>query len=158
MGDVKIKERMNLYICEYGCHNVTVDVDKGVTPFMIPCQFKGRPERPADPKKLGKDGKCVGLAKSCMYPKVIDSRYDYPVPTHEWYRPCLSEYVNLSNEEKEHVRNGGLLMRERTERKPLINGKDDWTWDDVKIPDYEKALPKKSPYGKNYFQGRHLSK
>lgn len=149
---MKIKERMNVYICEYGCHNVTVDVDKGVTPFMIPCQFASRPDRPADPAKM-KNGKCIGVAKSAMYPKEKDDETPYPIPTHEWYRPDLAEYAKLSDPEKDHVKNGGLLMRERTNAEPLVNGKDDWTWNDVKIPDYEAAIKasKPSQWGKNYF-------
>lgn len=148
---MKIKERMNIYICEHGCHNITVDVDKGVTPFMIGCEFKGRPDRPANPKYM-KNGKCIGTAKSCMYPKEIGENTPYPVPTHEWYRPALKEYSKLSEYEKEHVLNGGLLLRERTDAKPLLNGDDDWTWDDVKIPDYEKALDCPKPIGA-YFRG-----
>lgn len=148
---MKIKERMNIYICEHGCHNVTVDVDKGVTPFMIACEFKGRPDRPANPAKM-KNGKCIGTAKSCMYPKELPANAPYPVPTHEWYRPDLEEYVKLPKDEKEHVEKGGLLMRERTDKPALINGVDDWTWDTVKIPDFKKAAqPFKSKFGINYF-------
>ena len=133
-----IKERMDLYICEHGCHNITVDVDKGVTPFMIRCEFTGRPDRPADPSKM-KNGKCIGVAESCMYPKQIDDNVKYPVPTHEWYRPDLEEYSKLNKYEKEHVVNGGLLLRKRTDRKPELH-EDEWTWDDVVIPDYEYLL------------------
>lgn len=132
----KIKEKMNVYICEHGCHNITVDVDKGVTPFIIPCEFKGRPDRPANPTKM-KNGKCIGIAKSCMYPKEIDNGIPYPVPTHEWYRPSLKKFKKLPEAVKEHVSNGGLLMRERTNAKPLLNGIDDWSWDDV---DVKKAI------------------
>lgn len=147
---MKIKERINIYICEYGCHNITVDVDKGVTPFMIGCEFKGRPDRPADPTKM-KNGKCIGVARSCMYPENIGENIPYPKPTHEWYRPELSEYAKLSSSEQEHVKNGGLLLRERTDKAPLLNGVDDWTWDDVKIPDYDAAMIKPSKWGKAYF-------
>ncbi|MCB0744619.1 MAG: hypothetical protein KDC67_11990 [Ignavibacteriae bacterium] len=152
---MKIKERINVYICEYGCHNVTVDVDKGVTPFFINCMRTADENRPLDPTK-SKDGVCIGLAKSCMYPKEIDDNLPYPTPKYEWYRPDLSQYVKLSDDEKDHVRNGGLLIRKRTDAKPLINGVDDWTWDDVKIPDYEAALrlerKSKSTFGKNYYK------
>jgi len=152
---VKIKERMNIYVCEYGCHNITVDVDKGTTPFMIGCEFTGRPDRPADPSKM-KNGKCTGIAKSAMYPKEKDDSTPYPEPTHEWYRPELSQYAKLSKAEKDHVNNGGLLIRPRTDAKALINGIDDWTWNDVKLPDYEAALKyerkSKSTFGKKYFK------
>jgi len=133
----KIKERMNLYLCEHGCHNVTVDVDKGVTPFMIPCNFTGRPDRPLNPLKA-KDGRCVGVARSSMYPKEIDAKYPYPKPTHEWYRPELLEYSKLSDPEKDHVKNGGLLLRERTDRDPILHT-EDMSWDNIKIPDYDSV-------------------
>lgn len=153
----KIKERMNLYICEHGCHNVTVDVDKGVTPMFMKCLRTGDKDRPLNPSK-SKNGVCTGMATSFMYPKEIDDCHDYPVPKHEWYRPDLSRYVKLSDGEKDHVKNGGLLIRKRTDAEPLINGVDDWTWDDVKIPDYETALKlekkSKSSFGKNYFKNK----
>lgn len=118
-----IKERLNLYVCEHGCHNITVDVDKGVTPFMIPCQFKGRPDRPANPA-LMKDGKCIGLAKSSMYPRELPPEVPYPVPTHEWYKPEGAEYDALQGGAKEHVDNGGLLLRERTDKLPIYHPKE----------------------------------
>lgn len=150
---MKIKERLNLYICEHGCHNVTVDVDKGVTPFMIKCVREADKDRPLDPIK-SRDGVCIGTAKSCFYPKEIEDHYEYPVPKHEWYRPELSEYAKLSKHEKDHVRNGGLLLRKRTAKEPILH--DDWDGSrDYKIPDYESALylerRSKSQLGKRFF-------
>lgn len=149
MGTKKIKEKMNLYICEHGCHNVTVDVDKGVTPFMIKCVREGDKNRPLDLAK-SKNGVCIGTAKSSFYPKEIDEQYAYPVPTHEWYRPELSEYSKLNEYEKDHVKEGGLLMRKRTDKEPILHSDDA----DYSVPDYEKALKynKQSPYGKNFFK------
>ena len=86
MADLIIKEKINMYLCEYGCHNITVDVDEGTTPFMIDCQFTGRPDRPLNPK-YSRNGKCIGMAKSCFYPRLINENEPYPVPTLEWYRP-----------------------------------------------------------------------
>jgi hypothetical protein len=125
---MKIKERMNIYICEHSCHNITVDVNKGVTPFMIGCEFTGRPDRPANPLKM-KNGKCIGTASSRMYPKELGPGVPYPVPTHEWYRPSLDEFNRLSDPEKDHVKQGGLLLRKRTNAEPLLH-ENEWDYED----------------------------
>jgi len=113
---LKINERLNLYICEHGCHNVTADVHEGVTPFMIRCNFKGRPDRPLNPDKT-KDGRCIGTARSCMYPREVEDGYPMPVPTHEWYKPTLKEAKKQDKKwpgSMDHYKNGGLSLRERT--------------------------------------------
>lgn len=125
-----IKEKLNLYLCEHGCHNITVDVDEGVTPFMIRCNFTGRKDRPLNPAK-SKNGRCVGMARSCFYPQILPDGAPYPVPTHEWYKPLSLDKINYFNEggkvlalteaEKEHVENGGLLLRKRTDKKPILH-------------------------------------
>ena len=125
---MKIKKRLNLYVCEYFCHTITCDVDKGVTPFTIPCQFTGREDRPLNPK-YSKNGKCTGIAFSKMYPREIPDHINIPVPTHEWYKPNVLDYfncfdedgnkLNLSKEEVDHVLNGGLLLRKRTTKEIL---------------------------------------
>jgi len=132
---MKIEERMNVYVCEYGCHNVTVDVAKGVTPFMIKCERTADKDRPLDPKK-SKDGVCVGTANSCMYPQSLPHGAPYPVPKHEWYRPDLEEFMGLSDPEKDHVKQGGLLLRKRTDAKPLFH-KDEWRYEDE---DFKKEI------------------
>ena len=82
--------RKNIYTCEKcGGHIVTVDTDKGVTPFMIACQ--------ADPE-------CNGAMTSNFYrcdPSLIA---DY-----EWYRPQTA--AGLDRHSLEHVLKGGLLFR-----------------------------------------------
>lgn len=118
MSERIIKERLNLYICQHGCHNVTVDVDRGVTPFMIPCQFTGREDRPLNPA-LSVDGKCIGMAQSQFYPRNLPEGIPYPVPTHEWYRPTTLE--GLTPGEFDHVEQGGLLLSKRTEREMLLH-------------------------------------
>lgn len=125
-----IKERLNLYLCEHGCHNVTVDVDEGVTPFMIRCNFTGRKDRPLNPSKAI-NGRCVGMARSCFYPQSIPDGIPYPIVTHEWYKPLTIDKANyfnengvalyLSIEEIDHVEQGGLLLRPRTDKKPLLH-------------------------------------
>lgn len=86
------KGKVNTYTCD-SCDyvTVTVDVDDGVTPFMIGC--------PAV--------RCAGgSAKSGMYQ--VDQNL---VPTHEWFKPTdLSGY---SANHRQHVEMGGLVMRPR---------------------------------------------
>jgi hypothetical protein len=110
-------QKANCYRCEYGCNTFTVDVDEGVTPFMIKCKSKSKPGRPLRPDLTGEDGECVGTARSCFYPK--EPLPSFAVITHEWYRP--KEMGGLSAKEKEHVERGGLLLRERTEAMPVFH-------------------------------------
>lgn len=110
--------RINVYRCEHGCNNVTVDVDDGVTPFMMKCVTKSRPDRPLDPILTGSDGECLGMAKSCFYPKVAPPPW-ISVPTHEWYRP--KDLAGLNDGELEHVKKGGLLLRPRTDAEPIYH-------------------------------------
>lgn len=113
--------RINVYRCEYGCNTSTVDVDDGVTPFMIQCRSRARPDRPLDPKYTGPDGFCIGTAQSSFYPKG-------PKPPHirdpewEWYKPTTTE--GLSDGERAHVERGGLLLRGRTDRAPIFHPED----------------------------------
>lgn len=85
------KGKKNIYTCEK-CHGhvVTVDIERGVTPFLIEC-------------KATHD--CKGLMKSSMY-RVFDQsmRADY-----EWYRPTVAQALQPG--EKQHVDQGGLLLR-----------------------------------------------
>lgn len=110
--------RINVYVCEYGCHNVTVDVDEGVTPFFIKCLRKSTPDRPIQKKYLDENGECIGIARSTFYPSGPKPPH-IPDPTHEWYRP--ESLDGLSKDEKEHVDQGGLLLRPRTEREPIYH-------------------------------------
>ena len=87
------KGKKNIYTCKACRHRtVTVDLDDGVTPFMIECT------------------KCEGPAHS--------SGYNFPSwmgldPTHEWYMPDEAEQATLDPETLEgHVKRGGLLLRE----------------------------------------------
>ena len=131
----EIKEKMNIYICEHGCHNVTVDVAKGVTPFMMRCVREADVHRPLDPKK-SKDGVCIGMSRSSMYPEDLDRGTPYPLPKHEWYRPAIGEFNSLSDPEKDHVKQGGLLIRKRTDAKPLLH-KEKWSYED---DDFKKEI------------------
>lgn len=128
--------RVNVYVCQKcGGHTVTVDVDEGVTPFMIGCHAKETEPHPAESglrafeEALAKKGvrvkerlklKCDGMAHSSFYPKG-------PRPAHigepkwEWYKPEQSEFSNLGRSALEHVAKGGLLMRKRTSKAPVMH-------------------------------------
>ena len=115
--------RINVYQCKWGCHTVTVDVDKGVTPFMIPCKFKGRTDRPVDPRYIGRDGYCIGTAQSSFYPKG-------PKPPHikepewEWYKPTekwAKKKDKIYSGTYDHWKRGGLSLRERTNAEPIYH-------------------------------------
>ena len=82
--------RKNLYTCDT-CRGeiVTIDIDKGVTPFMISCR--------ATPK-------CGGFMKSSFY-HCDPHRF----AQFEWYRPETIE--GLAPETQKHVMKGGLLLR-----------------------------------------------
>lgn len=84
----------NVYTCE-ACHGemVTVDVDAGVTPFMLGCQ--------ATPG-------CSGMAQSAMY-RVPPERV--AEATHEWYTPATLDGLDAAT--LDHVQKGGLLLRAR---------------------------------------------
>jgi hypothetical protein len=82
--------RKNLYTCDT-CRGevVTIDTDKGVTPFMISCR--------ASPG-------CKGFMQSSFY------RCDLSrVAQYEWYRPETIEGFDPATQE--HVMKGGLLLR-----------------------------------------------
>lgn len=112
--------RENCYRCEYGCINLTVDVDEGTTPFMMKCRRRPTPERPIDKSLLGIDGECIGTATSCFYPKSARPA-NLPAPEWEWYKPDAQETANLGDAERDHVEMGGLILRARTDREPLYH-------------------------------------
>lgn len=86
----------NVYTCEEcGGFTSTIDVDEGVTPFMILC--RARPD-------------CHGWAQSAMYPKGPRPPR-IPAPAWEWYKPGADEMLTLSPANLGHVKQGGLLLR-----------------------------------------------
>jgi hypothetical protein len=119
-----VKEpKINVYRCQYGCNTVTVDVDEGVTPFMIKCRAKSRPDRPLRPELTGPNGECVGTAQSNMYPRGPRPSW-IGEPTHEWYLPTIKEAKKLNRKYPgmlEHVEQGGLNLRARTDREPVYH-------------------------------------
>lgn len=122
--------RKNVYTCELcSGHIVTVDREKGVTPFLIACRVN-----PHDAKlltnednlslpelqKLDKTRKCRGEMHSAFY----RVRPDCPPATWEWYRPTGDDYTRLSEfTRRDHVDKGGLLLRpikEAAESNPAL--------------------------------------
>ncbi len=88
----------NIYTCpKCGGQTVTIDVDEGVTPFMLRC------------RATGQEGDCDGMAQSCWYRVPADS----PEPQWEWFKPCGSEYQKLSRQMRDHVDKGGLDIRRK---------------------------------------------
>lgn len=112
--------RINVYVCEYNCHTVTVDVDDGVTPFMIRCEARSRPDRPLRPELCDEHGRCKGTARSSFYPKGPKPSH-IAEPTHEWYSPDEEERATLGPDERSHVEGGGLLLRTRTAANPKMH-------------------------------------
>lgn len=84
--------RKNIYVCEE-CrgHIVTMDLEDGVTPFLIGCQVTEE---------------CSGMMKSSMY-RVYDQSMK---AGYFWAKP--ESLDDLSPGERAHVENGGLLLNE----------------------------------------------
>jgi hypothetical protein len=88
----------NIYVCEEdrSHRQVTVDIHRGVTPFLKKCPVPG----------------CPGTGVSSMY-RVEEWGIE---PEWEWYRPSRDEYPYLQLSMKEHVMRGGLMMRKYREK------------------------------------------
>ena len=93
--------RTNYYYCNAcGRHITTIDVDDGVTPMFIACwATKG----------------CAGWMHSSMYRLPAGIRKPNEVAW-EWYRPRKRELSKMSPCTKQHVRDGGLLLRPKKRR------------------------------------------
>ncbi len=53
---------------------------------------------------------CGGMATSSMYPRGPRPAH-IPAPTWEWYRPNLAAFPDLKPWERDHVAQGGALLR-----------------------------------------------
>lgn len=82
--------RRNVYACA-ACKKkiVTIDLVKGTTPFMMRCPY------------------CAALGAQSSFYSVPQNL----LPTAEWYKPDEAEYAKLDDGTKEHVDQGGLLVR-----------------------------------------------
>lgn len=100
MPKIKTGPKVNAYTC-LSCNFTifTVDVDIGVTPFVITCR----------------DRKCNSTMESNFYN--VHPSYA-PYAKYEWYKPLVAEGIN-----KEHVERGGLLLRTRSNAS-IVNHED----------------------------------
>lgn len=90
-GEVK-PNRVNCYKCPCGHITKTIDVDKGVTPFMHKCES------------------CGGTATSTFYNDIVP----HQEPTEEWFRPTLEAVWKMRKKDDgmlDHILNGGLDLR-----------------------------------------------
>lgn len=91
--DIEVEpNRVNCYVCP-GCSHITktIDLDVGVTSFLIPCE------------------KCGEMARSQFYHDLIPSI----APTMEWIRPSLQKVLKKRKDSglMEHILQGGLSLR-----------------------------------------------
>lgn len=101
-------DRRNAYFCP-SCRSatITVDIDAGTTPMFISCPH------------------CSSQATSFMYDVPGCMRFSFTsgvasfLPADfEWYKP--TDLSSLSQFERQHVKDGGLLMRKRTDAEPIM--------------------------------------
>lgn len=96
-----MSERLNRYTCQTcGGSIITIDRDKGVTPFMLLCRAKAG---------------CNGHMYSSFYRGVQGK------PTFEWRKPTSAELAKSSLAMQQHFEQGGLDIHpiERS----AVNGK-----------------------------------
>jgi len=133
------EQRINVYVCrKCGGHTVTVDVDHGVTPFMIGCHAREDTVHPAESGEkafadlLERDlgvriksrnllkRKCNGMAESSFYPRGPRPTW-IGEPQWEWYKPEGTDLAVMSKSMQEHVGKGGLALRRRTSKPALMH-------------------------------------
>ena len=91
------KGEKNSYTCQVcGKSIVTIDIDDGVTPFMLACR--------ATPG-------CAGIMRSGFYVAVDQSAE----PDYEWFMP--KSFKGYSREMVEHLKKGGLDIRKAAEHR-----------------------------------------
>jgi hypothetical protein len=92
MGDRKV----NGYYCDTCKGTLLVEhVDEGVTPMFLGCRATSG---------------CRGMSRSLGYPPPPVPA-DLGEPTHEWYRPLQDEFDGLAGAMRDHVLEGGLMLR-----------------------------------------------
>lgn len=92
-----MKGEVNVYVCpKCKGHTVTVDLDDGVTPFMLGCRANGTTSG------------CGGMAESSFY----RPNFNHGPPAWEWYKPDQLELSNMRDANMlRHVAMGGLCLR-----------------------------------------------
>lgn len=95
-----MEEKKNAYMCSK-CGELTVTIErvKGVTPMFLGCRASGDELR-----------SCLGTASNMMYR--LPEQIAGIEPKWEWYKPDeIFIENNLSEEMREHVSQGGLLLK-----------------------------------------------
>lgn len=114
-------KKKNAYVCPQLHITVTEDRDEGTTPMFIDCP--NCPVLPSEKEEVKR------MAVSLMYR--INQNLN---ATHEWYKPTKSEmddffadmYPGAFQALHKHVKDGGLLIREKRGFKKLMELKDQW--------------------------------
>lgn len=86
--------RINCYTCAQGHQTVTIDVDTGVTPFILDCKTDG----------------CEEMAQSSFYQPPPDCGE----PKWEWYKPTTAKAQREDQKYPgmlDHAKHGGLFLR-----------------------------------------------
>lgn len=82
--------RINAYVC-YNLHStITVQLDDGSIPAILKCQTEG----------------CNMPSRSML--GMVNQKFP---PTHEWFKPSDIVVETLSPPDRNHVMNGGLMLR-----------------------------------------------
>ena len=85
----------NTYTCDTcGQFMVTVHVDDGVTPMLLRCRVSG----------------CKGMGHSAWYRGRPEGAGE---PRWEWFKPTERAIKRMTPEMQDHIRSGGLDLRER---------------------------------------------
>lgn len=91
---------VNGYQCpECDMYTLVIHKDRGVTPMFLAC-------------RVTKD--CPGTAVSLGYPPGTPPPGIMRAVRWEWFRPDKKAFNKLTPEMQDHVRRGGLVLRERT--------------------------------------------
>lgn len=111
--------RINIYVCEYACETVAVDVDKGVAPWQIRCKATGKR------KICDENGQCTGTARASNYPTDFEFAYvnkikwELGLPTAEEIEAMVKENPASEKAIREYCNGERLLLRPRSD-KPML--------------------------------------
>lgn len=104
--------RINVYQCKNSHLTVTVDVDEGVTPFMISC----------------KTPLCNSSANSSFYPKgpkpsnIPDPQWEWALPTKEQVEEIIAKHPEASPDDiREYYDGSHLHLFPRSNREPIYH-------------------------------------
>lgn len=101
-GQAPTRGRFNVWVCE-SCHQAFLCYDRhpGTTPFTVAHQT------------LDPETSCQGITVSTFYngDRARDALVELGAPSHEWYRPSATALRHESRAARDHVLQGGLLVR-----------------------------------------------